>query len=177
MTNWDIRFLQLSKLVSEWSKDPSTKIGAAITTADNSVLSVGFNGFPRGMSDEQELYENREEKYSRIVQGEVNALLHVRGPIPEGCTLYTFPLLPCDRCVVQMLQAGIKRFVASVPSSDKLERWGKALEKTRRYIKECKGFLEEIPYTPDTYEPCGCIQADDTHCMYCIKPRDEHRCP
>lgn len=144
MSNWDQRFLDLATLVSGWSKDPSTKTGAVIVGPDRSVLSVGFNGFPKGMPDLPKLYENREEKYSRIIHAEVNALLYAGRPLHEGCTLYIAPFMPCDRCVVQMLQAGIKRFVAPIASGDKLERWGEAFQKTRRYINECGGELIEV---------------------------------
>lgn len=139
---WDLRFLDAAKLVSTWSKDPSTQCGAVLTH-NHSVLSVGFNGFPAGMPDEAQLYTDRNEKYSRIIHAEVNALLFVGRPLPAGSTLYTYPFTCCDRCVVQMLQAGIRRFVAPVPSPDKLERWGEAFERTARYIAECGGELVE----------------------------------
>ena len=143
-SKWDRRFLELATLVSTWSKDPSTKTGAVIVGPDRSVISVGFNGFPAGMPDNQELYENRDEKYSRIVHCEVNALLFTRGSIPSGSTLYTVPFMSCDRCVVQMLQAGIRRFVAPAASPDKVERWGAAFDRTRKYIQECGGTLLEV---------------------------------
>lgn len=176
-TNWDQRFLDLATLVSGWSKDPSTKCGAVIVGPDQGVISVGFNGFPKGMPDTPSLYADRASKYSRIIHCEVNALLYAKGCLPQGCTLYTVPFMPCDRCVVQMLQAGIKRFVAPVPSSDKLERWGEAFSKTRTYISECGAELVELHYAQDTYEPCGCATSDDTHCMTCIQPLANHRCP
>lgn len=179
MTNWDSRFLALAKLVSGWSKDPSTQIGAVIVGPDNGVISVGFNGFPRGMSDDPTLYNNRDEKYSRIVHAEVNALLYAGRPIPEGCTLYTFPLVSCDRCVVQMLQAGIKKFVAPVASGDKLERWGEIFQKTRKYISECGGTLLEIePKIVDTYVKCDCGNTipDDNHCETCCLGPETHLC-
>jgi dCMP deaminase len=144
ISNWDYRFLDLATLVSSWSKDPSTKTGAVIVGPDKGVISVGFNGFPSGMPDGQELYENREEKYSRVVHCEVNALLFAHRAIPAGSTLYTVPFMSCDRCVVQMLQAGIKRFVAPLATADKLERWGDAFNKTRKYILECGGELAEV---------------------------------
>jgi dCMP deaminase len=144
-TKWDLRFLQMAELVSTWSKDPSTKTGAAIAAPDNSVLSVGFNGFPQGMPDDMSLYEDRDEKYSRIVHCEVNALLHVHGAVPIGSTLYTYPFISCDRCVVQMLQAGLRRFVApACVDPDKLARWGDAFRRTKRYISECGGQLIEV---------------------------------
>lgn len=134
---WDLRFLDLAKLVASWSKDPSTQTGAVIVAPDRRIVSVGFNGFPKGMPDGEELYANREEKYSRIVHCEVNALIFA-GQLPAGCTLYTWPFLSCDRCCVQMIQAGIIRFVAPQATAEQLTRWGPAFERTKRYIEECK---------------------------------------
>jgi dCMP deaminase len=144
INKWDKRFLDLAKHVSIWSKDPSTKCGAVIVGPRRNIISAGFNGFPQGMDDKLELYENREEKYSRVVHCEINALIFAGQRLPEGCTLYTHPFLSCDRCVVQMLQAGIRRFVAPKPTADQLVRWGAAFERTKKYILECGGtFLEE----------------------------------
>lgn len=145
MTKWDVRFIDLAKTVSKWSKDPSTKIGAVIVGPDNGVISVGFNGFPKGMPDDMSLYNNRDEKYSRTVHGEVNALIFASRPIPPQSILYTYPLMSCERCVVQMLQAGIRRFVAPIATDEHLARWGEAFDKTRKYISECGGTLEEVP--------------------------------
>ena len=60
---WDLRFLNLAQHIAEWSKDPSTKVGAIIASPDNKVISMGFNGFPQSMSDSAECLNNREEKY------------------------------------------------------------------------------------------------------------------
>jgi dCMP deaminase len=140
---WDNRFLELARLVSTWSKDPSTKAGAVIVRSDRTIVSVGFNGFPKNMPDKEEWYANREEKYSRVVHCEVNAMIHAFEPL-GGYTLYTWPFACCDRCVVQMLQAGISRFVFPVPTTDALSRWGPAFEKTKRYITECGAVYLEV---------------------------------
>lgn len=140
---WDLRFLQVAKLVSTWSKDPSTKTGAVIVRPNKSVVSVGFNGFPRTMPDFGVLYQNREEKYSRIVHCEINAQLHAFEPL-NGYTLYTYPFASCDRCVVQMLQAGITRFVYPKPSADALTRWAEAFQKTEKYMSECGAQFTEV---------------------------------
>lgn len=105
---------------------------------------MGFNGFPADMPDPPELWNNREEKYSRVCHCEINALLFAGRPIPTNSILYTVPFMSCDRCVVQMLQAGIKRFVAPIASAEKLERWGEAFARTRKYIGECGGTLLEV---------------------------------
>lgn len=133
--NWDLRFLEMAKLVASWSKDPSTKTGAVLVRQDRTVLSVGFNGFPRGMDDAPELYADRDKKYSRVVHCEINAMISAKQPI-DGSTLYTYPFMSCDRCVVQMIQAGVKRFVAPKASADKLERWGPAFALVQSYISE-----------------------------------------
>jgi dCMP deaminase len=143
MNKWDIRFLKLAELVSSWSKDPSTKCGAAIVRPDRSVSSVGFNGFPKGMKDDSELYANREIKYSRIVHCEMNALIHAKDSL-EGCTLYTWPFASCDRCVVHMLQAGIKRFVFPVLPENLIQRWKESTDKTKKYIEEAGCTWTEI---------------------------------
>lgn len=141
--HWDRRFLQLAKTVSSFSKDPSTQVGAVITR-DKVGVSWGYNGFPSGMPDTPELYADRDEKYSRIIHAEVNALLHSPGSV-QGCTLYTYPFLCCDRCVVMMLEAGIQRFVCPTLSEKHL-RWADSLAKSKLYIWECNRQLEEIPF-------------------------------
>ena len=147
MISWDIYYLQMARLVASKSKDPSTQTGAVIVRPDRSLCSIGFNGFPQGMPDSLELYTNREEKYSRIVHCEVNAVLFSRDVSLKGYTLYTWPFASCDRCCVQMLQAGIERFVAPILPPELYERWGASLEKTRKYIQECGRTLDEIPFS------------------------------
>lgn len=134
---WDTRFLDLAQVVSKYSKDPSTQVGAVIVRPDKSILSVGYNGFPRRMEDSLELLNNREEKYSRIIHAEVNALLQAKTDV-TGCTLYTYPFMCCDRCAVQMIQAGVTEFVFPKPNEDAVSRWGVAFEKVFKYFDECK---------------------------------------
>lgn len=141
-SKWDVRFLDLARLVSLWSKDPSTQTGAVIVRPNRNVLSVGYNGFPRKMSDSPALYADREIKYSRVVHCEINAMISAHTDI-SGCTLYTFPFMSCDRCCVQMIQAGIVRMVAPKASAESLERWGKAFDLVRQYCQEANVELVE----------------------------------
>jgi len=141
--SWDEHYLVLAKQMASRSKDPSTQTGAVIVGPDKRVVSMGFNGFPSKMPDNPEYYANREEKYSRIVHCEMNALLFA-GKSVEGCTLYTWPFISCDRCMVHMIQAGITRFVAPAPTAEQLTRWGPAFERTRRYAAECGVELVEL---------------------------------
>ena len=150
---WDLRFLELAKLISTWSKDPSTQTGAVITSGKR-IISTGFNGFPETMEDNDWLYANREEKYSRIVHCEMNALLFSKESV-EGATLYTHPFISCDRCFVHMIQAGITRFVAPTPTDEQLVRWGASFEKVRKYAKELNVELVELDLssTPPRVKP------------------------
>jgi len=140
---WDIRFLRLAREVSTWSKDPSTQTGAIIVRPNKSVASMGFNGFPQSMPDLAAHYENREEKLSRIVHCEMNALLFSKESV-TGYTLYTWPFASCDRCAVHMLQAGIVRFVYPELPEDKKGRWQASLERTLAYFRECRVATREV---------------------------------
>lgn len=119
---WDRRFLRLAEDISHWSKDPSTKTGTVIVRPNKTISSIGYNGFPRGMSDNPSLYENRDVKYSRILHAEVNAILNAYENL-YGHTLYTYPLIPCDRCAVIIIQSGIVRVVAPKLPSWLKDRW------------------------------------------------------
>ncbi|MDP1689094.1 MAG: deaminase [bacterium] len=116
---WDRRFLALAAHVAAWSKDPSTKTGAVIVDPDNRVISIGYNGFPKGVKDLPERLKNREIKYKMIVHCERNALLFTTQST-KGCRLYTFPFMSCAPCAAMVIQKGIVEAIA--PFSDN-PRW------------------------------------------------------
>lgn len=143
--HWDLRYLELARFVAGWSKDPSTQTGAVIVRPDNSVASLGYNGFPRGIRDTADRYEDRDVKYSYIVHCEMNAVLSAHTHV-QGCTLYTWPFLSCDRCAVHMIQAGITRAVAPTCPPDKAERWASVFNETKSRFEEAGVEWVEIPY-------------------------------
>lgn len=142
---WDCRFLDMAKLVAGWSKDPSTQTGAVIVAPDKSVLSVGYNGFPRGVIDTAERLNDRPTKYSMIVHCEMNAVLSANRSV-VGSTLYTWPFLSCDRCCVHMIQAGIVRAVAPRLPEHLEGRWGASLVITKALFAEAGVAVAEIDY-------------------------------
>lgn len=147
---WDVRFLQMALLVSGWSKDPSTKVGAVIADDKYRIVGLGYNGFPRGISDDPELYANRELKYERVIHGEINALMNANKPV-DGCTLYEVPFFSCSRCTVQIIQAGIKRIVYPVhkkgsPLWDKQQRWQDSINTAVLMCDEAGIKLSPIPW-------------------------------
>ena len=142
--SWDIFYLNMARFVSTKSKDPSTQTGAVIVRPDRSVCSVGFNGFPRGMKDDPALYADRENKYSRIVHCEMNALLLSHDEQVKDYTLYTWPFSSCDRCAVHLIQAGIQRFVFPALTTEKASRWGDSLALAQDYMREAGCEVVEV---------------------------------
>lgn len=139
---WDLHFLCLAEQVSKASKDPSTRVGAVIADGKRFVSS-GYNGFAQGCDDDPAVYADRDQKYSRVVHGEVNAILFA-GRRLDGCTLYTVPLAPCDRCAGIVIQSGIKRVVAPACPPDKYERWAKMFESAEQQFREAGVVLDLI---------------------------------
>ena len=76
---WDLRFLKLAEHISNWSKDPSTKVGCIIVGEDREIRSTGFNGFPRGIEDSEERLNDRTQKYPLICHAEENAIMFTSG--------------------------------------------------------------------------------------------------
>lgn len=112
--SWDEYFMGVAHLSGMRSKDPNTQVGACIVSDENKILSMGYNGFPRGCSDddfpwEREGQEN-ETKYPFVTHSELNAILNYRGGSLEGTKLYV-SLFPCNECAKAIIQAGIRTVV------------------------------------------------------------------
>jgi dCMP deaminase len=112
--SWDEYFMGVSYLSAQRSKDPSTQVGACIVSNDNKILSMGYNGFPNGVSDDEFPWEREGEelqtKYPYVTHSELNAILNYRGGSLEGTKLYV-SLFPCNECAKAIIQAGIKTVV------------------------------------------------------------------
>ena len=123
---WDEYFMGVAFLSGMRSKDPNTQVGACIVSDDNKILSMGYNGFPKGCSDDDFPW-NRDgddplkNKYFYTTHSELNAILNYRGGSLEGAKLYV-SLFPCNECAKAIIQAGIRTVIydsdkyASTPS-------------------------------------------------------------
>lgn len=87
------------------------------------------------MDDSPELYENREEKYPRVIHAELNAILHANETLKDY-TLYC-NVLPCSDCIKLIIQSGISRVVFFEPTEDQIERWRSSFERSLSYMEEC----------------------------------------
>lgn len=106
---WDRRFLALAQYIAQWSKDPSTQVGAVLIRPNNSIASTGYNGFPPGHDDSPELYADREYKYRHVTHAERNAI-NFLASTEDDLRLYTsFPC--CPDCMAAAGEAGVVRVV------------------------------------------------------------------
>ncbi|MCR5764616.1 MAG: dCMP deaminase family protein [Treponema sp.] len=112
--NWDEYFMGVAKLASLRSKDPNSQVGACIVNPENKILSMGYNGFPIGCSDDEFPWAREGEtlntKYAYVTHSELNAILNYRGGSLEGCKIYV-TLFPCNECAKAIIQAGIKTVI------------------------------------------------------------------
>ena len=108
--SWDEYFMGLAHLSALRSKDPNTQVGACIVDEDNKVVSIGYNGMPRGCADNKMPWEReggfKETKYAYVVHAELNAILNSPRSLKDT-TLYV-SLFPCNECAKAIIQSGIK---------------------------------------------------------------------
>lgn len=112
--SWDEYFMGVAYLASMRSKDPNTQVGACIVSSANKILSMGYNGFPNGCSDDEFPWKREGEdiecKYLYSTHSELNAILNYRGGSLEGAKMYV-TLFPCNECAKAIIQSGIKEIV------------------------------------------------------------------
>lgn len=110
---WDQYFMGMAHLSALRSKDPSTQVGAVIVSAANKVVSIGYNGLPKGCSDDEYPWDREgsalESKYVYVVHAELNAILNAPLSV-QGCRIYV-SLFPCNECAKAIIQAGIAEIV------------------------------------------------------------------
>lgn len=107
---WTSRFLDLAQHIAQWSKDPSTKVGAvAVETTSKRVLETGYNGPPRGVRDLPTRFE-RPAKYYCTAHAEQNLVAHAARSVLAGSTVYVTHA-PCCDCAKLLINAGVAKVV------------------------------------------------------------------
>jgi len=111
--SWDTYFMGIAQLSSKRSKDPKTQVGACIVNQDNKIVGIGYNGFPKDISDDEFPWHDQgnflETKYPFVVHAEANAILNASQDLKE-CKLFV-TLFPCNECTKLIIQSGIKELV------------------------------------------------------------------
>ena len=114
--SWDEFFMRVAVSASMRSKDPNTQVGACLASTDHRILSVGYNGTPHGMDDDEFPWDTTEDpltdKHNYVIHAEANAILNYRGSLRElgGAVAYV-TLFPCQECAKTLVQAGIAEVV------------------------------------------------------------------
>lgn len=112
--SWDEYFMGVAMLASMRSKDPSTQVGACIVSPERIILSTGYNGFPKGCSDDDYPWAREGDanstKYAFVVHAELNAILNAGGKDLRGSSIYV-ALFPCNECAKAIIQSGIREVV------------------------------------------------------------------
>ena len=113
--NWDEYFMGIAMLAARRSKDPNTQVGACIVSQDNIIISTGYNGMPKGCSDDVFPWDRSGEneaatKYPYVVHAELNAILNASGRDLRGSRIYV-ALFPCNECAKAIIQSGIKEVI------------------------------------------------------------------
>lgn len=118
----------MAKEVSSWSKDPSRQIGAVCVDENKRILSMGYNGFPKGISDIPERYNDRPTKYKYVVHAEMNCIYNAthNGVSLNNSTMYVWGLPMCSECAKGIIQVGVKRVVYA--TTEPTQKWVESSE-------------------------------------------------
>lgn len=145
--SWDDRWMDMAKLVSTWSKDRSRQCGAVIVDSRNVLVSIGWNGFPRGVDDNVDARHERPQKYDWTEHAERNAIFNsaANGHPVRGCKIY-IPWYPCTDCARAIIQSGITKIICQEPDWDD-EIWGDKFKIVREMLEDVNMdilFIHEI---------------------------------
>ena len=114
--SWDEFFMRVAIAASMRSKDPNTQVGACIADTNHRILSVGYNGTPSGIDDDEFPWGTNDnplfDKHNYVMHAEANAILNYRGSLKDmtRATVYV-TLFPCHECAKMLVQAGIGEVV------------------------------------------------------------------
>ncbi len=135
-------YLDVAKTVSKKSKDDSSKVGAVIVSTDNSILSVGYNGFPRGFTrDDDPKYHERPLKYDYVIHAERNAIYNA---VRSGVSLYNSMMFcthpSCHDCTKAMINSGVTTMVWPKKQDESF------IERTKDSFEIAKDMCKKIAY-------------------------------
>lgn len=158
---WNLRFMDLAKLIAGWSKDDSTKVGCVIIGPDKEVRSMGYNGFPRGVDDTIQARKIRPTKYDFTEHAERNAIYNagLYGASVKGCSLYV-TLPPCADCARGIIQSGISEIIyLDMPKDDsqKIAGWRDKLNVSFEMFDEAGIIYKPLNGSPNRGPVADCF--------------------
>lgn len=133
-SKWNKRFLDLAGEIASWPKDPSTKVGCVLVDDQRRVVGIGYNGFPRGVDDNKERYENRDLKYLMVQHAEANAILNAVGDVSGTIAYVTHH--PCSNCLGLLIQASVRSIVTNPTPAGLAERFKDSFSAAKMMAEE-----------------------------------------
>ncbi len=130
------QMMTLADQIASCSKDPHAQVGCVIVGHNNDVLASGYNGFPRGISDDDPARLMLPDKYRWSEHAERNAIYKAArsGIAIAGCSVFV-TWYPCAACARAIIQCDIACVVAREPNwSD--DRWAADFAVTRQLFEE-----------------------------------------
>lgn len=153
---WDLRFMALAQHIGQWSKDRSRKVGCVIVGPEREIVSVGYNGFPRGVADGEQLEgrHKRPEKYRWTEHAERNAIYNAArsGAQQLGASVLYVPFFPCCDCARAIIQVGIRRVVAYAPDFHD-PTYGHDFHTAATMLEEAGVFVQYVAGEPPQQQP------------------------
>ena len=144
---WDLRFMQIARDVSAWSKDPRRKVGAvAVHPGDKRILSTGYNGFPKWIQDDPQRMQDSVTKSKYTIHAELNCIFNAvyTGVSLRDMTLYVYGLPPCCECAKGIIQVGIRRVICEYDTSSDDVRWTESFIHSQSMFTEASVDLVRI---------------------------------
>jgi dCMP deaminase len=145
---WDQRWMALARHFATFSEDRSRQVGCVVVGEGQTLLSQGWNGFPRGVNGHIDQRHERPEKYEWTKHAEENAIANAarQGTRLMGATMY-LPWYPCAGCAGDIVQAGIKELVV-IASDPRDDRWGESMERAETILAEGGVIVRTLPGDP-----------------------------
>ena len=152
--NWKRWHLGLAHWVSGKSKDRSTKVGAVIVDDENTIISTGFNSFPRGVNDDVPERHERPAKYLYTEHAERNAIYNAARQVLKGKTLVLqYAPCPCHDCTRGIIQSGIKKIIVHKGNAfPGRGDWDASLEASMAMLDEAGVEIEEVDFDMDAHD-------------------------
>ena len=141
---WDRNYVGLAAHIAKWSKDPNAQIGAVIASPElGRIISVGFNGFPINIEDDEDRLHDNDLKQGMVIHAEENAILFA-GRAARGCHIYIVGKPVCTHCALLIIQSRITRVVAAKPDFSRESKWNKTGQKALELFREAKVEFTEL---------------------------------
>jgi dCMP deaminase len=150
ISKWAKRYMALAHHVAQWSRDPTTKVGAVAVGVNQRQIAVGYNGFPTGIADTEERLNDRETKLLLMQHAERNVLDQATFNLEGALLVVTHH--PCAECAKSIVSKNIRLVLCPVGSAGYRMRWKEEIELAKMILNEGGVVLREVTEDGETIE-------------------------